>query len=224
MIFTNLSASNYDYSSNFYKTEFEDILSKIISCYNLMLDDHVYLTNSENAIRDVLLLNYLKNNKVRNKVELVNYLFDREVPEDIGVGRTDIKIQTINTFSDTSAYYTIECKRLDSTNLNGITGLNAKYIENGICRFISKTYSSYYKINGMIGFVVQEVDIHDNIKSINSLLKDTFTSANTTKQIEKRNIRSDFKYCYCSTHGEPNEEILIYHLMLDFTKNIFDKI
>jgi len=102
-----------------------------------MLEDNVSLSNDENTIRDVLLINYLRDNSIRKKINLTNYLFDREVPEDRSVGRTDIKIQTQNTFEDTSAYYIIECKRLDGTNTTGTTGLNAKYIENGIYRFAS---------------------------------------------------------------------------------------
>ncbi|MBN8643110.1 MAG: hypothetical protein J0L86_14965 [Flavobacteriales bacterium] len=220
MMFGNLNASNYEYSNNFYTAEFEDILSKIVSCYHLMLDDRINLTNNENEIRDVFLLNYLKDSQVRNKLGLLNYLFDREVPEDVGIGRTDIKIQTINTFYDNSAYYTIECKRLDAINVAGTTGLNSKYIENGIYRFVNKTYTSYYKINGMIGFVVQEIDIDKNIKSINYLLKDKFLSANTTKGLEVKKIHSNFKFCYRSEHGTPEHKILIYHLMFDFSKKI----
>lgn len=220
MMFTDLNASDYGHSSVFYNAEFEDILSKIIACYNLMLNDNVSLSNDENSIRDVFLINYLKNNSVRRKIELTDYLFDREVPEDRTIGRTDIKIQTLNTFQDTSAYYTLECKRLDAVNPIGGTGLNAKYIQNGIYRFASKTYSTHYKTNGMIGFVVQQMDIHKNVDCINILLKSSFTEANTTQILSKRSIVSGFNFCYYSTHSLDNEEIIIYHLMLDLAKNI----
>ncbi len=216
MIFNNLSATNFEYSEYFYNAEFEDLLTKIVGCYYLMLEDNVTLANDENSIRDVLLLQYLKNNEIRNKMGLISYLFDREVPEDASVGRTDIKIQTVNTFLDAQAYYIIECKRLDSNNLNGTTGLNAKYIENGICRFTTKAYSTHYKINGMIGFVVQPLDIAANIGSINQLLQNSYRTANTTKILSTRVLRTDFNYSYCSAHNE----VVIYHLMLDFSKNI----
>ena len=219
-MFTELNASGYKHSDAFYNAEFENILSKIITCYNLMLNDNVSLSNDENKIRDVLLLNYLKNNAVRRKIELTDYLFDREVPEDRTIGRTDIKIQTLNTFQDTAAYYTIECKRLDNSNPTGTTGLNAKYIQNGITRFVSKTYSTYYKTNGMIGFVVGSIDIHKNVESINTLLKSSFTETNTTQVLVNRSIVSDFNFSYYSTHSIDGEEIIIYHLMFDFTKNI----
>jgi hypothetical protein len=220
MMFTELNASGFIYNGVFYNAEFEGILSKIIICYDLMLIDKVSLSNDENSIRDVLLINYLKDNAIRKKTSLTDYLFDREVPEDRSIGRTDIKIQTLNTFQDTSAYYIIECKRLDSTNANGSTGLNAKYIENGIYRFASKYYSIHHKVNGMIGFIVHPIDISQNVTSINSLLKTTFTNAGTIQELKYREIVSGYDFSYCSTHSVDENIIVIYHLMLDCSKNI----
>ena len=220
MISPELSASNYMHKSIFYNTEFEDILSKIITCYSFMLKDNVSLTNDENTIRDVLLINYLKNNSIRKKINLTNYLFDREVPEDRSLGRTDIKIQTQNTFEDTSAYYIIECKRLDATNTTGTTGLNAEYIKNGIFRFVSAYYSNYCKTNGMIGFVVKSIDINENVSLINNLLERIFADTNTTQYLQYRKILADFNFSYCSYHNVVGNEVLIYHLMFDFSGNI----
>jgi len=220
MMFTELNASGYNYNSIFYNAEFEDVLSKIITCYNLMRTDNVSLTNDENAIRDVLLINYLKDNPTRKKIKLTDYLFDREVPEDRSLGRTDIKIQTLNTFQDTSAYYIIECKRLDATNPNGTTGLNAKYIENGICRFASTSYSTHYKTNGMIGFVVEELDINKNVSSINNLLLTNFSKASTTQDLQYRKIVTDFDFSYCSCHNVTKDSVVLYHLMFDYSKQI----
>lgn len=220
MIFTELNASGYDYNGVFYNAEFEDLLSKIIYCYNLIISDKVLLTNNENAIRDVLLINYLKDNSIRKKIKLTDYLFDREVPEDRSIGRTDIKIQTLNTFQDTSAYYIIECKRLDATNLSGTTGLNAKYIKDGMYRFASTTYSTHYKTNGMIGFVVEPLDINTNIVLINNLLTTNFLEANTIQVLQYREIMSDFGFSYCSRHNRPEDSMVLYHLMFDCSKNI----
>jgi len=220
MMFENFNATRFESSGVFYNTEFEDILSKIITCYDLMRTDKVSLTNDENAIRDVLLINYLKNNSIRKKINLTNYLFDREIPEDRSLGRTDIKIQTQNTFEDTSAYYIIECKRLDAINTKGETGLNAKYIEYGIHRFASSYYSAHHKTNGMIGFIVESIDIHKNVLEINNLLATNFLNANTTQALQYRNIIADFNYSYCSCHNITGNQVLLYHLMFDFSKNI----
>ena len=218
-MFSSLNASNFAFSGDFCNAEFKDILSKIVKCYQFMIEDNVQVPNNENLIRDSLLMNYLKKNEVREKVGLLNYLFDREVPEDKTIGRTDIKIQTVNTFVDTDAYYIIECKRLDATNTKGNTGLNAKYIENGILRFVSTTYSSYYKVNGMIGFVVQELDIEDNVSLINNLFNE-FPVISCQMGICKIGLTENFEYCYHSSHSTNDGDIIIYHLMLDFSKNL----
>ena len=67
-----LSASVYEDSVVIYNEEFEKILTKVIVCYNLMLTDKVQLINDENSIRDVLLLNYLKDNTVRKMIALTD--------------------------------------------------------------------------------------------------------------------------------------------------------
>ncbi|HET8574163.1 MAG TPA: hypothetical protein VFL76_09855 [Edaphocola sp.] len=219
-MFTELNASGFGHNGIFYNAEFEDILSKVITCYRLMLSDKVALCNNENQIRDVLYLNYLNNDTVRKSIELQSYYFDRETQEDRTAGRTDIRILTANSFIETAAYYIIECKRLDATNPKGSTGLNAKYIENGICRFASKTYSTHYKTNGMIGFVVESLNINENVASINNLLSATFTKANTTQELKYRELIAGFEFSYCSTHSIGENDVLLYHLMFDFSKNI----
>jgi len=219
-MYSDLNASNYKYNNTFFNSEFEYILSKIIVCYNLMISDGVKLNNDENLIRDVLYLDYLNDNIVRNKIGLKNYYFDREIQEDRTNGRTDIRVISPNSFVDTSAYYIIECKRLDSKNVSGLSGLNAEYIIEGICRFTSSLYTTYYKTNGMIGFVVEAIDIDKNITSINALLSNAFPQANTMQLISHRLLNKDFDFSYYSIHNKNNNEIIIYHLMFDFQNNI----
>lgn len=216
-----LDPSAFLESTNFRDSELQDILIKIVYCYKMMLSDKVRVTNNENLIRDELLINYLKNNEIRNKIQLTTYLFDKEVPEDNTKGRTDIKVQTTNTFLDTSAYYIIECKRLDSQNLKGKTGLNAEYIGRGIMRFVSGQYSTNKYLNGIIGFVVTQMDIDANVENINYLLKKTFSEANTETVLTSLNFIRDFQYQYYSLHkGTDNKKIKLYHLMFDFSANM----
>jgi len=220
-MFSSLDASNFSGSIPFYEKQFEEILSKITLCYQLMKTNKVVLKNDENKIRDILLLNYLKNNDIRRKVNLLQWHFEREVQEDHSVGRTDIKVISINTFKEQEAYYILECKRLDNLNTTGTSGLNAKYIENGIDRFIAKYYSSYYRVNGMIGFIVEELEIDNNVKNINTLLTTSFPSIATKQEITKDSFIDDFEYHYNSIHADKdNDELKIYHLMFDLSKNI----
>lgn len=178
------------------KTRFNILILSIYKCYELMIKDKILLPNLENDIRDILLYNYLNNNEIRNKLDFSNFLFDPEVPENSG--RSDIKVQTYDTFQDTKAYYIIECKRLD-----GYSNLNKEYIKNGIDRFLSAKYSSYYKINAIIGFIVKDINIDKNIQKIGTFF----------------NIIENNKL-YHSNH----KDLKLYHLMMDFSKNIKTKI
>lgn len=216
-----LDPSAFPESASFRDAELQDVLTKIVYCYRLMLSNNVRVANNENQIRDELLINYLKNNEIRNQLQLTAYLFDKEVPEDNTKGRTDIKVQTMNTFVDTSAYYIIECKRLNNQNLRGKTGLNAEYIESGIMRFVSGQYSTNKYLNGLIGFVVAQMDIDANVKNINHLLKKTFSKANTETVLTSLNFIREFQYHYYSLHKDTNSKVIkLYHLMLDFSANM----
>ncbi len=218
-IMHNLSANNFKLAPEAYSKAFKDILAGIVKCYKIMLKDKARVPgNDENKIRDIILKKYLNNNSIRKKVDLTNYLFEGEPIERQGF--VDIKISTNNTFNDTNAYYIVECKRLDDKNLEGVSGLNAKYIENGILRFTTGKYSTYCGLNGMIGFVVKPLDISSNIKNINNLLRGTkFRKANTITDLKPNNFIKNFNHSYLSTHKPNNKAIDIYHLMFDFSKN-----
>ena len=215
-MFSELNAGNYNYSTLYYYSEFEDILSKMIACYRLMIDERQTVVSNENKIRDKILYNYLKKDKYKKQLGLTNYLFDPELPENNG--RIDIRIMPVNPFISDEAYYIIECKRLNAQNQQGKTGLNAEYVYEGINRFTSSKYSSYYKTNGMLGFVVEPLDIHANIKLIEAFLKTPDSKA--FPPIKQRKIIDDFEYTYCSLHVVNSKDVIIYHVMMDFSKMI----
>jgi hypothetical protein len=214
------NVSKFIYNTVFYDKEFENIISQIIICYKLMKSDGCSLQNSENIIRNQIVNNYLMNKNIRTNITNDNYLFYRELPTKDDFGRVDIYVATQNTFKDPDAHYIIECKRLDNTNINGTTGLNAEYIKNGISRFISQKYSTYNNTAGMIGFVVEKMDIHKNIRAINELLEKHFTDINTKEALIHKTITPTFEYSYISKHRANNVLITIYHLMFDFSDNI----
>ena len=195
-----LDASFYEESINEYEVEFKNLLLNIYSCYMLiMADRRLVPANNENKIRDIL-LEYLKNTKIRNEDCIIEgYLFEQEVDEHTShiAGRVDIKIRNINEFliyEEHDAYFIIECKRLD-----GSKSLNDKYITEGIHRFTSKKYSSYYGVNGMIGFVVNKINIDENITNIG----DFFNELKVQKLYESSHVN-----------------LKLYHLMMDFSDNI----
>ncbi len=216
-----INASTFVHSLEIYEVEFENILNGVTLCYKMMVKNITVPANDENRIRDILLLNYLKKRKIKMMVNLKDYRFDREIPEDSTKGRVDIRIISKNDFEIDEAYYIIECKRLNNKNLTGTTGLNAEYIRNGIFRFVEKKYTAYYQVNGMIGFVVEPMDIDRNIQNINMLIKNNYKQSNTRKMLSKFEFIEDFKYSYLSTHEDiEGNRLKLYHLMFDFSNSL----
>ena len=212
-----MSASAFEYCVSYFNTTFEDILKGIIITYSCIIAAKTKIPlNNENAIRDIFLSKeYLKNINFRNSnPPMANYHFDKETAED--KGRADIRILRVNDYIDDDAYYIIECKRLDGKNK-----LNKEYIFNGIKRFTNeKKYKFHEHTAGMIGFVVSNMDINENVICINNLLQNNFTEINTEKELTEKQITPDFKYSYYSNHKVKNSTKIIYHLMFNFSDNI----
>lgn len=218
----NLDAGIFQYTKDTYETFFKAILSKIIICYSKSLQDNKILERNEEHIRDYLYRHYLNKNEIRNEIGL-NYNIVTESKEygKNKVGYTDIKICHPNSLRDTSLYYVIECKILNSEKLLGKTGLNGKYVSEGIKRFTTKKYLTNCSVNGMIGFVVETMNLKSNYKNINIILKKHFSDIQTDKYLKFCKIEDNFHYSYFSIHKtEDNEKIKLYHLMLDYSPKI----
>lgn len=220
-----MDTSRFEYTQDYVDTEFCKVCRGCIMVYNSIIKSQCRLTNDENLIRDEF-MKYLKNPQYRRSHTPLNeFHFEKEVPEY--TGRADIKVMPRNGFEDDYAYYIIECKRLDNNNTSGITGLNAEYIKNGICRFVTGFYSTYNDCCGMLGFVVDKMDIHKNTcGNINDLLPQTMTNdrggmvnANAIMPLTNTVLTNDFYYSYISQHLHTNEQrrVTIYHLMFDFS-------
>lgn len=191
-----------------------------------MIDNGDAVPNKEVKIRDILYNRYLNDNKVRNQIGLYFNIVCEPAEYINGEcsGYVDLKIFSRNSLTDTAAYYIIECKRLDGQKLKGKTGLNAKYINEGILRFVNVQYPTNKYLNGMIGFVVERMDINANVENINYLLKKVFISVNTETVLTSLNFIRDFQYQYYSLHkGTDNRKIKLYHLMFDFSANMNER-
>lgn len=154
-----------------YRANFEKITDYIIDICELVVKDYkkkqLKLPNDENEIRSIMLEEYMKRQK--GAYGMTDYRFELEVPENyVGngkhIGRVDIRILLKNDFEKEDAYYIIECKRIDGTS-----NLNKKYIKEGVARFVTQKYSSYYGRNIMLGFVVKKIDMSANAKLIEGI-------------------------------------------------------
>lgn len=222
--FEEIDASSFEEAKDFYNEEFLFVLSKIVLCYKKIISNGEKVNNNEDSIRDYIHLNYLNNQAIRNELELL-YHFECE-PKEFGVsdGYLDIKIFNSNIFSNPSEYFVIECKRLNNQHRKIKGGLNDSYIKEGILRFVQKKYSSYHRINGMIGFVVEDLDINENVKDINYLIANNYPESNTIVLISPITLIENFDFQYHSEHKDSDSKnFMLYHLMLDFSKNIKSK-
>jgi len=191
-----------------YITQFITLLKDIYKNYEQLIKDKIKVPNKENKIRDVLVDDYLNKN-------INDYTFKKEKKNKLG--RVDIFIQ--ETFTEDKPMFIIECKILNNKNIDGIEGLNAKYIKNGIQRFLTEHYflENNFKTNAMIGFVVSNLNITDNIISINKLTAKLFNNLVVVKQkilLESDNL---YKSLYATCN---NKEFTIYHQMMDFSLNL----
>lgn len=220
-----LNADRYIIAKDIYATQLMNILYAIFNSYERILATHATIEDDENKIRDLIVVNYLRKTSVRKEFNLLDYDFDRETLEDHSDKRPDIRIKRRSPLNDndSQAYYLIECKRLNNKNLTGKTGLNAEYVKNGIMRFINGNYSTFYSLNGMIGFIVSEMDINNNISYINQCInnKDIATTANGEigSLMPKEECSNQFIFkSYNKTEGK--KPFQLFHLMLDFSSKI----
>lgn len=223
-----LDASVFISSITFRNHEFETLLECCVDIYNDFINSNSKCRNKEELIRDVF-FDSLSNDLCRGKISfLQNYHFEKESQEKTGY--LDIKIKTLNPYISTKAYYCIECKRLGSDSSVYTNDLNTEYVKNGICRFVEDYYTSYFGCNALFGFIVNSVvcvqdDIIDDINSkLNKDYKNTqkkIVNARAKECLHYINFAKCYPYSYISTHHHVSgKELVLYHLMFDFSNNI----
>ena len=190
-----------------YNRRFKILLLKIYQSYEQILIDNQCVPKHEDEITKILVDRYL--------IKLDEYTFRREKANNLGI----VDIYIVEDFSDSKPEFIIECKVLKNENLQGVNGKNAEYIKNGIYRFLNGHYflSNNFYINAMVGFIIDNLDSTQNIDNLNLVSKNIIGEVvDITKEItlEEPNL-------YKSTYMTIKEKnFIIYHLMMDFSKNI----
>lgn len=188
----------------------DNIVIKIFECINFMLQDckrdSKKIANNEVKIRDYLFCNYLNNDVVMRSINFNDFRFFSEVPENYvestPKGRVDLQVYSINEFRHRDRYFIIECKRID-----GNLTLNRAYINEGIRRFVGENpqYTSYYKMNCMLGFVVKDIDVSMNVEKINQLLQTDYTDIHVQEFLHTGTVPDT----YMSSHGSGKTDYTI---------------
>ncbi len=200
-----------------WQANFEKMINYLLDICQLVVEDYeqkqMKMPNDENQIRSILLEEYLK--KQKSAYDMSDYRFELEVPENYAgngkhIGRVDIRILLKNDFEKEEAYYIIECKRIDGTS-----DLNKKYVKEGIARFITQKYSSYYGRNIMLGFVVKKIDVAANARVIESIQnKDSNVQVHGDFEfVGKKGINESYQCIYQVTSGA----LELRHIFSDYS-------
>ena len=206
--------------SALYRANFEKITTYILDICTLIVEKYekkqLKLPNDENKIRSIMLEEYM--NKQKETHGMLGYKFELEVPENYAgcgqhIGRIDIRILLKSDFERDDAYYIIECKRID-----GSSDLNKKYVKEGVARFVTEKYSSYYGRNIMLGFVVKKIDVSVNAKMIEKIQNsdsDEHMHGNF-ELVDSSNVTKNYKCIYQMQSGE----IELRHIFSDYSSII----
>ena len=153
--------------------------------------------------------------KKKGTYGMSDYRFELEVPENYAgnghhVGRVDIRILLKSDFEKEDAYYIIECKRIDGT-----ADLNKKYVKEGVARFITEKYSSYYGRNIMLGFVVKKIDISANVQVIEGIQNSDLDQNmhGDFELVNSNNLTESYKCMYQVQSGE----LELRHIFSDYS-------
>lgn len=208
---------NKDILKALYRANFEKIIVYILDICELIVEDYerkqFKLPNDENKIRSIMLEEYMKTQK--GIYGMSDYRFELEVPENYAgngqhIGRVDIRILLKSDFEKEDAYYIIECKRIDGT-----ADLNKKYVKEGVARFVTQKYSSYYGRNIMLGFVVKKIDVSANAKLIEEIQNaelDQYMHGDF-QLVESEGVTESYKCMY----QIPSGEVELRHIFSDYS-------
>ena len=200
-----------------HRTNFEKITTYIFDICALMVEDYekrqLRLPNNENKIRSIMLKEYM--NKQKSAHGMLGYKFELEVPENYlwggrHKGRVDIRVLLKSDFEKDDAYYIIECKRI-----SGSSTLNKVYVTDGVARFLTEKYSSYYGRNIMLGFVVKKIDISSNTKSIEEIQNTELSQQmhGNFEFIKNEGVSEIYKCMY----QLPSGDVELHHIFSDYS-------
>lgn len=199
------------------RANFDKITSYIQTICNLIVEDYeknnLKLPNDENQIRSIMLEEYI--NKQKKAYGMSSYKFDLEVPENYNgkgnhKGRIDIRVLLKSDFEKNDAYYIVECKRID-----GSSNLNKKYVNEGVARFVTEKYSSYYGRNILLGFIVRKIDIVSNVNKIENIQNSDSNQAmhGSFKHVKNKGITENYSCIYQIKSGK----LELCHVFSDYS-------
>lgn len=137
----------------------------------------------------------------------------------MNIGRMDIRVITPNFFENAKDYYNIECKRID-----GSKKLNNLFVEEGICRFVLENpkYLSYNNKNIMLAFVVNNIDIEQNVKQINQIQIGN-KNIKMIQELKRNDMNRKQYHLYESRYVNEDQQLELSHMFYDLSSIVIRK-
>ena len=85
------------------------------------------------------------------------------------LARIDITLKFLHQFGDEDAYVAIECKRVGT----GLSDLNARYVTQGVDRFVSGQYAAGHDWGFMLGYLLKP-PVEHVVKTIDDRIQETY--------------------------------------------------
>jgi hypothetical protein len=215
------------------------ILSYVIECYRLFINDNIVYSqswvkqNTTLKFEDYLKFEFLDNYLIPNKhlynalgtdLEELNFsgetqkrfidLDGKQKPDKIDILINKLGLQNAWKEDDENIYFAIECKRVRQFN-------DIKNYIRDIDKFSQRNHTNLrLPIEGQIAFVenskLPQTDVVDGINKLLQSSKEIITSS----FLVGINLHSKIQCSYISLHQRrfrKNEQFTIYHLMFDYT-------
>lgn len=117
----------------------------------------------------------LSNLEIMGEFELLD--LSNDDPEVLG--RIDIILRFLHQFGDQEAYLAVECKRVG----HGESGLNQRYVTQGVNRFVTGQYAAGHHWGMMLGYVLK-LPTAAIVKGIDARLRATYGEAAQLRDLE----------------------------------------
>lgn len=149
----------------------------------------------------------LSNLEITGEFELLDLSND----EAEVIGRIDIILSFLHQFGDEEAYLGVECKRVG----HGESGLNQRYVTQGVNRFVTGQYASGHHWGMMLGYVLR-LPSADLVKGIDARIRATYGEAAKLADLE---AHADALSAHSGdlAQGTTGHVIRLMHIFVDTT-------
>ena len=149
----------------------------------------------------------LSNLEIMGEFELLD--LSNNDPEVLG--RIDIILRFLHQFGDEEAYLGVECKRVG----HGESGLNQRYVTQGVDRFVTGQYATGHHWGVMLGYVLR-LPTAAIVKGIDARIRTTYGEAAQLRDLDAH-VEALSAHLGDLAQGTAGHVIRLMHVFVDTT-------